>query len=667
MRKILLFIFVLQTLFASSQKLPKTTKYVKYDTSQKISQTQLKQIAERFLKKSYPSLDFREKMFVDSLSIFFSNKDSAIRTKAAIEMSSIGVLLMGSNKGSRNEVISLTAKAITVAPQIALLSNNFGAVLHTQDSLKTALKVLYYAKDSVTTSPTLYTNIGNCLFELLDDRLAATYFQKALNIDKHFGLAREGLVLCYIKQSQLGKAWEELLKGVEYISPSANSKKAIDALDQSETAKAQAKKNNQNSNSNSPQSPLPLPNGNSGPPAKLTLPDFPDWADISAFANAGIAISDWGNDVEKEKVQLFTEMMNSVKQLENAYKAAVRRRDSTPYIINPEGETATFAFNLLQTHYMDRIMNLWEESTKNLKGPAEKYAQSATEIGKAYEIKMKALESYPPAKLQERLKNAEEYTLRMCQDSKENVENYFNEWKQIAKKKHNKTNELLHEYWIYCEPYLNKVYNMNNFMQLDNSRRLFVYNIYSGMVTEYTVNTLAFTVGALNLTSTGLDCGKGSASTTPPPSSGASPNLTTKAEEATPPKCPLAPGQKVTAGLGPIAVSADCTSVEVGFAAGVAGSVKHDFGAHETTVFVGAGVKAEFGIPGITHYESSIKAGEYIKFKNDGQVTDWGLTAEMGYGGSLGSMSGGRSYSVTAGAVTGINTDSGEEICLTVH
>ncbi|HEV8079926.1 MAG TPA: hypothetical protein VGP43_04385 [Chitinophagaceae bacterium] len=69
-------------------------------------------------------------------------------------------------------------------------------------------------------------------------------------------------------------------------------------------------------------------------------------------------------------------------------------------------------------------------------------------------------------------------------------------------------------------------------------------------------------------------------------------------------------------------------------------------------IYVGAGATAEFGLPTLA---VPAKAG-YFKFNNQGEFTDIGVLAEVGFRGTT--------VTLTSGAITGINTQTGKEMAL---
>lgn len=210
---ILLFIALIITTGAVSQNAT-MYKYVRIDTTKVITEAQVVKIAARFYDRQYKQIyDAIEKSFIDD-NFRKLEAPGANKYKIAQGLSSTAVMLTGTGQLVNTSIV-FSAKAVMLFPKDTLIVNNFGVILRMMDSVKTSLPVLLYAKFLYPSAPAIFTNIGNVLFELYDDKGVEYYFKRALKINPGFSLAKHGLVSVYLKRKDLGKALEMLFSSVE--------------------------------------------------------------------------------------------------------------------------------------------------------------------------------------------------------------------------------------------------------------------------------------------------------------------------------------------------------------------------------------------------------------------------------------------------------------------
>lgn len=252
------------------------------------------------------------------------------------------------------------------------------------------------------------------------------------------------------------------------------------------------------------------------------------------------------------------------------------------------------------------------------------------------------------------------------------IKDNFADWKKIAAERHNKYNNLLNTYWIYCEQYLNQTYDLNEFEILNNSRKLFIYSSYTILVQDYSIRQIAFSMmNASALANIEGDCPQ-----TPPKLNAPQKEMKINVPKKKGPPCPFK-DSKLKLGLGACSAGLDCENIEAECGEGVIGAVKWNYKKKEMTLFVGVGAKANLGfVPGkgkgIKELneglggEAEIKGGYQITVNKQGQVIDHGFSGEVGAKANIGGLSAGATYGVTATAETGINGEFTKEFTATV-
>lgn len=663
MRKFSFLIILLLSIAAFSQKqLPTDVhRYVKQDTTQVLSEAQVKSLAATISLKVYKGLSVIDKAAVDKL-LKEANPEAG-GLEAALRLSTTGNVLTAENRSSVLSLI-LSAAAVQAQSSNSLVVNNFGGLLHTHDSLKSALKVLLYAKKLNNHSPILFTNLANVLFDLYDDRNAEIFYKRALRIDEHFAQAREGLILCYLKRKDLQSAYEELLRGVTDVQFSPVSKKMLDVVKYS-SEKDKRKKD--------PAPPPPLPKlitpwdeeKTPIPVDQLQLPDFPDWPTRESFIAAGNSLSNWNKELNAKNAEVAEEYMaisqREIKKINEVMKLPrdQQQKELNKITHNYRMQKLIYALELLEFYFDDQIEKVWYQSTEQQKAISENFKKKFEIWAAGYveEEKVKAKEMVND------IGGFESWAISKCNEKQQLVSTYYNDWRKVAKENHNKTTDLLRQYWIYVEPYLNQVYDLNMYDELDARRRMYVYNKMSVFSNSYPIVSFSMNVMGMDLAG-GLNATCAKKKDKPEAekeAAGAAGDLTTKVPKGTAPDCPFKDGNKLKVGIGPASIALDCSSIECEVLEGLGGSLNYNFKQHETTVFVGAGLKGEFGVPGV-EAEASIKAGAFVKFNSSGEILDLGATSEAGVGGTFNHKGLGVTAGVTSGFLSGVNTQVGAEV-----
>jgi hypothetical protein len=251
------------------------------------------------------------------------------------------------------------------------------------------------------------------------------------------------------------------------------------------------------------------------------------------------------------------------------------------------------------------------------------------------------------------------FMIQRCKDMKQIREMYYRDWRQVAAERHRKYTDLLMTYWIYCEPWLNRCYDMNEFEKLNNRRKVFVTTQMSLLYTDYQVRQLGFAFQNIGSFASVLgDCPQ-----MPPDKLDKTPS---DDKVSVPDKdkkdCPYE-GKTFKIGSEPCSMGVNCESLELECTEGLAGAVKWNFRKKEISIFGGVGVSAEGPPLGFRKTGLEAKTGFEITFNTKGQVTDLAYVTEVGVSGTVGAESSvGQKLSFRIGAMTGLDVENTMEL-----
>ncbi|MDP3643817.1 MAG: hypothetical protein Q8S54_11580 [Bacteroidota bacterium] len=622
---------------------------VKVDTTRKVTSEVVVKIADRFLKRHLKEIvfDINEKSFVDG-QFRKLDADGADRYKLAQGLSSTAVFFTGTGL-SQNIPVVFSAKAVTLFPNDTLIVNNFGAVLRMMDSVKTSVPVLLYAKTLFPKAPVILTNLGNSLFELYDDKSAENLYKRALRINPDYALARHGLVSVYLKRKDIQRAMQELFKGISGIY----SESLADVKDKTKYSKSysppepkieEPKQDSGDNQSQDQGSDSPNPNV---PVDNLVLPDFPNWGDI------GMLLYD--KSIEKINKKL-TQINSGNPALSKAMELTKMTPDQQQRWYANETRPGRVKFKGNETEmemmeeYFDDQLNaahrnyIRSDSLNNVQ-----FKKLLEQAAANDESKARQMEADPAAFqgfLEERCKTFTQLTSK-C----------FNDWKKVASERHNKYENILMTYWVSCEQYLNRTYDLNEFEILNHKRKSYVASNFGLIYTDYSFRKLQFAFSNLAsfATATG-NCPKAP----PPPEPTESAEDKVKVPNKEPIPCPFK-DKKLKIGLGVCSAGLDCESVEAECGEGMIGGVKWNYKKKEMTLFGGAGLKGDFGVEG-SSASAGAKTGFELTFNNKNQVIDVGYKTEVGASASLGNFEAGQTLEVKMTAATGIDINRTNEL-----
>lgn len=668
---ILLFVICVE-LFNASAQTKQIAKIEKTDTTKVITTDEVKKISEAFLQRSITLVnEADEKNFVEKqLALIQNIKDDSLKHIACIRLSSTAMMFLGATNNSHIPII-FSAKAANAYPNDALLINNFGAALRMLDSLKAAYKILLYAKKLLPQSPVILTNLGNTCFELSDDRMAETFFKKALLYNNDYALARHGLVSVYLKRKDLRSAMEELFKGIKGIHSSSLAS-VSEGLKYNKNKEAPPDPGEQSTPDNNNQSSTQNNNSNH---EQLKLPNFHQWMDTKAFLEDQ-SPDKWSKQLKKmsDSDTRFSNAMALTKMKQDEMIKWAEYQKKPGRILN---EKSKVAMEMMQEYFDDRLTEANRRYMIADSIAAAKATKAIVEIGDFYNNRIKQKGQQVDANhtenvnagnakqvIQQEAENvqtimsmSDDMAVR-CKRMRVVIENYFGEWKKAAKQRHDSYNQLLETYWIYCEQYLNKTYNPTEYKHLNGQRKSFVAMQYSLIVGDYQMRKLAF--AAMNMSA--LASISGDCPEAPKMEHGSSEEEDDdiEAPEGSAPDCPFK-NSKGKLGAGVCSLALDCESIELECGEGVIGSGKWNYKKKEFTAFVGVGFKAEFGISQVSKVSLEAKTGLQATFNKDSQLIDAGSKTEVGAKYEYGNWSAGGNVEVTAGA-TGINVETTKEL-----
>lgn len=624
-------------------------KSVKIDTARKGSSAEVVKIADRFLKRHLKEIEFdiNEKSFIDK-EFRKLDVEGADKYKIAQGLSSTAVFFTGTGQ-SKNIPVIFSAKAVTLFPNDTLIINNFGAVLRMIDSVKTSVPVLIYAKSLYPNAPVILTNLGNSLFELYDDKSAEHLYKKSLEINPDYALARHGLVNVYLKRKDIRRAMEELFKGITGIySESLADMKDKVRTDKKQSPPAPPKIEEPKQGSEENQGPdSPNPNV---PVDNLVLPDFPDWSEIGALLQ--------DNSIEKINKKL-TQINSGNPALSKAMemmkwtpeqKQLWYENETRPGRVMLKGNKA--AMEMMEEYFDYQLDAVHRNYIRSDSINGVWFAKQIEQVTANDELKVKQMQADPAA--------FQAFLIERCNTFTQITNKSFADWKKTASERHKKYEDILMTYWVMCEQYLNRTYDLNEFEALNHKRKSYVASNFGLIYTDYSFRKLQFAITNMaSFASATGTCPKAP----PPPDPPEKDEDDVKVPDKDAVPCPFK-NSKLKIGLGVCSVGLDCESIEGECGEGLIAGAKWNYKKKELTLFGGAGLKADFGLKGFdgSHSASaSAKAGFEVTFNNKSQAIDVGYKTEVGASATMGKHEVGHTLEVKVTAATGIDINRTNE------
>ncbi len=647
-KSIILFICLLIPGIIAMGQTNNAYRSVKIDTARNVTSAEVVKIAERFLLRYMKeiSYDVIEKSFVDQ-EFSKLDADEADRYKIAQGLSSTAVFFTGTGQ-SKNIPAVFSAKAVTLFPEDTLIVNNFGAVLRMLDSVKTSVPVFLFAKTLCPNAPVILTNLGNSLFELYDDKSAESFYKQSLEINPDYALARHGLVNVYLKQKDIRRAMEELFKGVTgiYSESLADVKNKVKTDKKSSPPAPPGMEERGEGSEESRDQGSPNP---SVPVDNLVLPDFPDWSEIGAL-------------LHDESIEKINKKLAGIKPTDNALKTAMELLNMTPEQKQRWYENETRPGRVLLKGNKVAMEMMEDYFNYQLKAADRNYilsdsingvwfAQQIEQVTANDEVKIKQLGADPAA--------YQAFLIERCNILTRINDKSFTDWRETASVRHKTYEDILVTYWVLCEQYLNRTYDINAFEELNTKRKSYVASKFGLLYTDYSFRKLQF--GISNIASFASATGNCPQAPPPPePPEEEEDDVDIPDKNAVP--CPFKE-MKLKIGLGVCSVGIDCESIEGECGEGLIAGAKWNYKKKELTLFGGAGLKADFGIKGIdgSSASASAKAGFELTLNKQGQAIDAAYKTEVGASATMGNYEAGQTLEVKMTAATGIDVSRTSE------
>ncbi len=621
-------------------------KSVKIDTSKVIAPNGLIQIAQRILDRYYNAGDMSEKLFIDKQFSQLDDKNGDPLT-IAHQMSSSAVFVSGLGS-SKNIPVAMAAKTASLFPRDTMIVNNFGAILRLTDSIQTSLPVLLYAKSLYPSAPVILTNLGNTLFELYDDRSAEYFYQRALSINPDFSLARQGLVSVYLKQKNLGKALDELFKGAKGMY-SESMKNVHENVKYHEKYSPPPSPLNEGTGSST--NPLSQSANENNAVDNLTLPGFPNWNNIGELVYDKSIESNLKKLNEMNPTGKIVKKANRLRSMSYEQKVEMGQNLLQPgKIVN---QKSAFQIDLMEEYFKTQLDNANRQY-------AEKDSLQAAIFEKVMEDMASGIES-KAKQMGSKLDLWKNYLIEYCNTVTNQNAKYFSDWKEIARTRHQTYNDLLSSYWIYCEQYLNNTYDLNDFEELNDKRKLFVSTNYSILYFDYTIRQTTFGMG--NIAAMASEAGDCPKSPPQPPAVETNGEEINSPEKNVPP-CPFQ-NKKLTLGVGICSAGFDCETVEMECGEGLIGGGKWNYKNKELTAIFGVGAKANFGFKAAS-VSLEAKSTVGVTFNSKNQIIDVSGSAGVGVSATLGNLQANQSFGTNITAVTGINAGRTGELSYSI-
>lgn len=640
---LLIFLFIVLTSVGQTRNMYKS---VKIDTTRLINQGGLVRIAHRVFQQYYNLSNLSEKLYLDrQFSLLEDKKNDPLTVAHGMSSSAVFISGLGS---SINMPVAMAAKAASMFPQDTLVVSNFGAMLRLMDSIQTSLPVLLYAKSLYPGAPVILTNLANTLFELYDDRSAEDLYKRSLEINPDFSLARQGLVSVYLKQKNLGKALEELFKCAKGMySESMNN--VHDNVKHHDKYRP-------------PQSPINEGAGNSADGAtlqtntnssadELRLPGFPDWENIGELVYDKSIKNNLKKLDELNPTGKIVDKANRFRTMSQQQKVEMGQKLLQPGKIS--NKKSVFEIELMEEYFKVRL------------------ADADRQYSEADSLEIKNIEKITEklsAEIESRAKNMgadldawQQYLIENCKTLTALNSKYFNAWKENAHIRHQSYNDLLSTYWAFCEKYLNNTYDLSDFEELNDKRKLFVSTYYRIIYTDYNLRQMTF--GFSNIAAMANEVGECPKSPPKPPAVEKTSEEIDSPEKNAPP-CPFQ-NKKLSLGIGICTAGIDCESVELECGEGLVGGGKWNYKNKELTAIIGVGVKANFGLKAAS-VSLEAKSTLGVTFNSKNQIIDISGSASTGVSATLGTIQANQAAEVNITAVSGINAGRTGELSYSI-
>lgn len=578
------------------------------------TEDELISLARRYHDLYWDALTFDERSLVEPLTWQLDLHSDGPFMASNVEEITTTAAALAAPGASRSASVVLAARAVMEMPGFGLALNNFGAILRMLGEIPDSIAVLSAGREIDPESPMILTNLANSVRELGNLRLAESLYLEALRADDDFGPALSALGEIYMERGDCEKALDILVRGSMMGFCARVSDSLADALDEAYGDSDQ---------------PPPRPPAWSSVPlvplvaqhshAMLVLPRFGDWGTIASLAGSleplrEVAVkthAQYGSAAQQD-----VELKRKIAAMADSGKYDVSGRFPIVY------DKQVLHLRLIQEHFWKTAAQAMDRASEqaNVDASRARYASMVTRY----------MQRMARAGTQA---EQDQIAAEFCAEAAAFARAEFAKNKPIWSAMNAVVTPAIEDYWAFCQPILDSIHDPLVYELEELHRRITVYKMING---AYDMTEVLAAMPTSH-----SDCARCGGTGKAPVSAG---------DSEVPPdpddKCPFKGGMKFSISLGPMDYSVTCTTVEIGFAAGAAGSVTWDFKQKRVTqIFVGAGVQS-----GVGPAKLAQKAGLQVTFDSDGSVSDVGGYASASI--SLGPISPG--FSSAGGLVVGL-------------
>lgn len=535
--------------------------------------------------------------------------------------------------GSGSSAIYCAAWSAVRLPEDILTANTLGVALKDMGEYVRALQVLKYAHKLRPGIPLISLNTGWVYYEMGDAASAKKMFNQALQMEPELNSPHLGLGLIAECAGDHHTAEKHLR-----IALAANySSAGIAAYKQAKTARSSAQGAEQGGEGNT-DSPLQDERGNA---EGFDLPLLPDLPQPASMAMQAMPLTSYINRIDSR----IASLINDMASVSRTVSSQITRANQ-----NPEG-SIVFArdFATERMMYEDVVELLFgpnsnlsmalNEGTDNCDSKSghlmndaaatlqdlehsnrlmEKMTECTLKYSRAMEacggsdICLKKAEADYHACYDQLRAEYDQVLFRMCKRNKSDMDLVLGCHQRLYRLSNSAFRSATSDLYAFTEPILGRVYSPSYNELLNISRELTVLTF------QKTIAGIALGIAEEAKGYEDMECIEPEPPL--PPQAVASPSLPDKKGD----DCPLGDGIRGSAGA--FSAELTCDHVTISGGNGILGSVTRDFKKHQTKIWVGAGVDAEFGNGNLT---AEATVGVEVTVGDDNTVTDVALTSSV--------------------------------------
>ena len=483
------------------------------------------------------------------------------------------------------------------APQDILTANNLGVVLKDMQEYHASLKALKYADKLKPGIPVVIINTGWTCYEMGDSESAQRMFNKALRINPgltspHLGL---GLIaecagdhFAAMKHLRIALADNYSSAG---LAAYRQAKTAADANGESAAEGSQA-----NGNATGGQGGITLPDIQmSGQPEGMMQMKEP-LERLMAGLDGRIArlteeLLSVSSTVSAQQVRAASNPGGSLVFSRDYANELRMLNDVTELLFGPNSN-----FGMSVTAGIsdcDRTMESVEDNLGTINQDMEKHLRLTDEKNRIAEECIKKLEACGTNEACAKKAEAEakaaidpidaeldQVNYRICKNTKRGVDMTIGCQSRYYTSANKAFREAVYDYYAFTDPILERIYSPGFNEMLNLQREIRVLSQQKALAGA------ALSIAAMSEGYKSMECVEPQPEK--PPKEIKVPELPKKKEKP----CPL--GNGIKGAIGGFSAELTCDHVTISGGEGLLGSVTRDFNAHQTKVWVGAGVKAEY-------------------------------------------------------------------------